>query len=353
MGDAGEKAPMRRVLGGRPQTLDDRARPVSPVSIAEFVRAGSSEQETGVRTDLGRWLSKIAPRRKSMKRSSTHAASWIGGAAVVLFILTTGGQPRLVRMLGSYAYFFPPVIIAVFLALNWRARSRLYLAHPPSLVAQGFCGQCGYSLRDLPPAEDNCIICPECGAAWRKERLTWAWWSSPREVSRPAPPSRPFRFVFYPRGSEAPDAAGRLVPAITPSMVQDCAESSQGNDGAHWRSIWAELRPIGRLGRAVTSIVTAATAIVLSLSGALGLWPALTMASIVLGALVSALGVAFAFALWRGDLYMVREDVVRVLTQHELCPSCAQQLTRVVDDEHVVACSHCGSTWLLPAANKS
>jgi len=348
MGIAGESATMRRVLGSLPRLLDDRSRPVSPVSIAEFVHAGSSEQETGVRTGLGRWLSKIAPRGKAMKRSSTHAASWIGGAATVLFILTTGGQPWLVRMLGSYAYFFPPVIIAVFLALNWRARSRLYLAHPASLVAQGFCGQCGYSLRDLLPAEDHCIVCPECGAAWRKERLTWAWWSSPREVSRPTPRSRPFRLVFYPRESETPDAAGRLVPAITPSMVQDCAESSSGNDGTRWRIIWSELRPIGRLGRAVTSIAAGATAIVLSVSGALGLWPAMTMASIVLGALLSAVGVAFAIAVWRGDLYIVREDVVRVLAKHELCPSCGQQLTRVVNDEHVVGCSHCGSTWLLP-----
>jgi len=34
----------------------------------------------------------------------------------------------------------------------------------------GYCGQCGYGLRDVAGAEDDgCVVCPECGAAWRVE----------------------------------------------------------------------------------------------------------------------------------------------------------------------------------------
>ncbi|MEM1071826.1 MAG: hypothetical protein AAGB48_03840 [Planctomycetota bacterium] len=29
------------------------------------------------------------------------------------------------------------------------------------------CMSCGYGLRDLSPEPDGCIVCPECGAAWK------------------------------------------------------------------------------------------------------------------------------------------------------------------------------------------
>jgi hypothetical protein len=32
------------------------------------------------------------------------------------------------------------------------------------------CAGCGYTLHELRPAEDGCVVCPECGAAWRLVR---------------------------------------------------------------------------------------------------------------------------------------------------------------------------------------
>lgn len=29
------------------------------------------------------------------------------------------------------------------------------------------CAACGYPIGDLPPADDGCTVCPECGGAWR------------------------------------------------------------------------------------------------------------------------------------------------------------------------------------------
>ncbi len=40
----------------------------------------------------------------------------------------------------------------------------IYLAHRK-------CASCGYSLDDLPKADDGCVQCPECQAAWRFDRL--------------------------------------------------------------------------------------------------------------------------------------------------------------------------------------
>ena len=33
--------------------------------------------------------------------------------------------------------------------------------------AADMCGQCGFSLRGLPPSADGCVGCPECSARWR------------------------------------------------------------------------------------------------------------------------------------------------------------------------------------------
>jgi len=44
---------------------------------------------------------------------------------------------------------------------GWRrARGR-------ALVRLGRCGVCLYALEGLEPEGDGCVVCPECGAAWR------------------------------------------------------------------------------------------------------------------------------------------------------------------------------------------
>lgn len=43
--------------------------------------------------------------------------------------------------------------------VRWRARA---------IVAIGRCPSCGYELSQLPIEADGCVICPECGAAWRR-----------------------------------------------------------------------------------------------------------------------------------------------------------------------------------------
>lgn len=55
-------------------------------------------------------------------------------------------------------------LLAAILSLPGR---RIYLHHASDLVAQmGICPSCGYSLKHLNQ-DDDCVVCPECGAAWR------------------------------------------------------------------------------------------------------------------------------------------------------------------------------------------
>lgn len=35
------------------------------------------------------------------------------------------------------------------------------------MLKAGLCASCGYVLQGISPEQDGCIVCPECGAAWR------------------------------------------------------------------------------------------------------------------------------------------------------------------------------------------
>lgn len=41
----------------------------------------------------------------------------------------------------------------------------------PRMLQHRRCPACSYSLRVLTPEPDNCIQCPECGAAWKADRV--------------------------------------------------------------------------------------------------------------------------------------------------------------------------------------
>lgn len=47
---------------------------------------------------------------------------------------------------------------------KWRQITELYLA-------SGQCPACGYAITGQHPERDGCLVCPECGASWRAERV--------------------------------------------------------------------------------------------------------------------------------------------------------------------------------------
>lgn len=343
MAISGEKAVRRFARAGFAQLVDDRARPVSPVSIAEFVRGGSNEHEAAARKSLGAWITAVGPGRWYLAfLSGRSLTTLIFAAAIYLILLSVG-----IKMtLGWGVALLPPGVVFALIMLKSRAGTRIVPLHPPSAAAHGFCGACGYSLRELPLQSDGCIVCAECGAAWRHERLTMGWWQPRPHVAC----SRENRRGLGER--VARDSSGVLVPVLTLYGVreQQYAPGRTGNDG--WLASTRELTRVNLIPRAAMAIVTMAM-----LSGAGWLYsaedvisyrprPALMAAMIIIGVLVSI------FVLL-SDLFITSSDVLALLTLHERCPSCAHRLTRVVNEEHVVVCTHCGSTWLLPAKNET
>ncbi len=38
------------------------------------------------------------------------------------------------------------------------------------IIVAGHCASCGFALAGLVTEDDGCVVCPECGAAWRSQR---------------------------------------------------------------------------------------------------------------------------------------------------------------------------------------
>ena len=68
------------------------------------------------------------------------------------------------------------VVLTVYVgAVSWRAllaisqnmRVRYARRIMNAMAQQGLCLSCSYDLCGLPTESDGCVVCPECGAAWK------------------------------------------------------------------------------------------------------------------------------------------------------------------------------------------
>ena len=70
--------------------------------------------------------------------------------------------------------FFFCIIVSTsawYLSLSWVRRlksARLAQIH----LNHGLCPACAYTLKGLETQQDGCVVCPECSAAWKADRLS-------------------------------------------------------------------------------------------------------------------------------------------------------------------------------------
>ncbi len=61
--------------------------------------------------------------------------------------------------------------VLLFAGLFWWSRYRFEQSAArqvrEAMLAESRCASCAYDLTGVPKAADGCVVCPECGAAWR------------------------------------------------------------------------------------------------------------------------------------------------------------------------------------------
>lgn len=94
---------------------------------------------------------------------------------VAVFIVASMAPPSSLPVPRRWVYALCALIaaLAVFrIVAIERRRARTFLRGASSaqiadaMLAEGRCPACAYSIRTINRADDGCVVCPECGAAW-------------------------------------------------------------------------------------------------------------------------------------------------------------------------------------------
>jgi len=160
-------------VSGRPH-LDDRGEPcaVAPLSqgqktLRAFGIVGALPDD-GARAEYGlnQWRENVV---------------WLSGAAVglvlaIFVLLPFLGARFAVLQSVVFKMLIPSVTAIAFgTAVWWVFIGRMRRSIAPRIASvylrSGQCASCGYALESLEPEADGCVLCPECNAAWRQERI--------------------------------------------------------------------------------------------------------------------------------------------------------------------------------------
>lgn len=95
-----------------------------------------------------------------------------GGALVAIAMAVVKGGPWILALFS----FSPVLLISLLLVFAGLVSFSDSIAeHKERLktrrLRDGQCPACGYGVADMDVSEDGCVVCPECGGAWRMSRL--------------------------------------------------------------------------------------------------------------------------------------------------------------------------------------
>lgn len=273
---------------------------------------------------------------------------------VGLWVVVVGGAGVLAR--GSW---FGRIVLwgglgVMAIVLRRMARRRVPGAIAGTAVAEGYCGACGYDLQAAVAAEDGCLVCPECGAAWRAERVTVPHWENgaARTIQRRRNWVVTLFGLVQPRSKRVtPDDRGRFTPVVDTRLWVMPIERREQMEAKERRALVRELRGVGGLMRwlmaLAAALVVMASGLLIadSMRGPKGLEALLVMAGAV------ALGAVVGAGILTTDSYVSARRVAEVMREHGRCATCARTLIDLTPAaDRCVACPDCGASWRIRAS---
>lgn len=339
--------------------LDDRKKPVQALRPADVNAAAHGPDPR--RAALARHL------RNSIR---AEARRWTPRTVVLGFGLALG---YLALQVVAYAAGFDrmPFVVPlvrigglILIIVITRAESRRRVAPhlAATAVAEGLCGVCCYSLRDLPREGDGCVVCPECGSAWAAQRITRPFWEMPAAARSRAEGGRAevgsnwlvrFLTLTPPPGQLlCPDDRGRFVSVVDSRLWLVPRTKRNELDPDEARLIRRDLRRIGVIPRTLVALAP------LSVAAFLGYGVSTAIRERDRGLLtVAACGFALFLVVglglcWSHAFYNPRR-AARALAARCRCASCTRSLRGLPSDEDgCTVCPRCGASWLAPTIDR-
>lgn len=240
----------------RPLT-DDRGKRVRGITRRDIVRA--QKEGTPELRSLANRL-RCAVRSESRRVTPDRVT-----VSVVLTVMIFIAQAVLIGVLtGGFGLFYPGLGLLAFVLLVAVAHAALLryikLGTRRQIVrtalAEGVCGSCAFSLRGAPVADDGCLTCPECGAAWRADLIVEPYWErpAPQRLRRSflawlTPGVLPIKLLY------TPDDRGRFVQTPDARLMRVPRERRNEIDPAERRRLRRSARRVGMIARSLLTVL--------------------------------------------------------------------------------------------------
>lgn len=329
------------------RAVDDRGRPVRRLSIKDLKRAARSDHP-GLAMLANRLRAAIRSesRRNTPDRVVLMVSLTIGVLVGNAVLMTTLISWYRLRGSGLAVLSLLGLIAVANLMLRCYVRRGAMASLARTAVAEGACGSCAFSLRGAPQEPDGMIVCPECGAAWRAERVVAPYWD------RPAFPVLRRRFLAWitpgvrnPGLLFAPDDRGRYVQCPDSRLMRVRPALLDGVPPEERRELRRAMRRVGRWRRVL---------LLLALSWIPGTlfygWWELYQAEGIGVWIHLAVTVPIALvvlAIPAGSAFGGPHGTSRVTARRGRCGSCLESLDGApVDSENRRICRRCGAAWL-------
>lgn len=303
-----------------------------------------------------------------------HVAIWSGLSALIGIALLAGLVLTLIgwasiRMGFANAYTVSGVallglgVTVLAIAVPRRRRSdRRRLAS--AIVRFGICPHCVYSLDGASVREDGCVLCPECGSAWRRDRIArFSEHPFEHKIERVGPAIRRacavmggWRWTRDDRDERVPLFSRTLLATVDPEHPLETRRDTA-------ERLWTCMTTDGGPLRWTLGIVIGLAIMTLAIVGVPGqvmeslassgemMWFELGMITMQV-LLFSAVAAAVVAGIVWSDLGIPRHRVHRVMIEEDRCPCCGLTFeSGECEDDGCATCGNCGAGWRIVSAS--
>ncbi len=322
------------------RTQDDRGHTIKTNALREVQRQASIDPQLAAISD--RALALLMPNYTMWQYVQFGVALMV--VPVVSFTIL--GQSA------RYWVFIPYMLLfmLVMMTVNVRRYRRVMPKLTRVFIEEGICAGCGYTLEHLVETDDGILVCPECSAAWKRDRVLRfapiATVSKTRTLrGESAHYLRLMTQSVQRRGIRDDRDSPRLVIALSATRKVHAI----GDHRNRLDQVVDALRPLGRSRRALLTVVLAFASAGLLFDLIRGvLWGVPPGLGSAIPAMFGLFQLILAISIHRGDIGRPSEDVWRAFVGHHLCPCCAADLRgRAPESDACTVCPECRSAWKL------
>lgn len=217
-----------------------------------------------------------------------------------------------------------------------------------SLLRAGRCAACGFSLRDIETQHDGCVVCPECSAAWHRDRWRYQRDDAAKLAGRGVECS-----VKTESAARQVDDRGALLPQPI-TKAPWLRQALKQPRAAQRTYLWPFIEHL-RSARRSAAIWTLTPTVAFVLAVIAMIYAANTTvsdASILLFTVLVVFGVTVVIIARHVAQYFV--DIRTIAIADGVCPACGSAIDTNAsrDFDGCVSCASCASAWRVDDSGK-